>query len=632
MNWRPIDFQGIIDLDHQIVDQLDHYLQEKETRLASQILNVIESPPAENSPPHLPEFPLKLSEGVEGFSKRVRLVMKDQESLSFVETDRVVKELNGALWEFTEVLEGCISELFQQVRQVPISRWHISIFHVVHAIKDMLVHRIEDLIWAIRRLEKPLKEYCQKFRKTTCKWDYWRNMWKGVLDPELIRNLQQSERFLKTRYEEFNQHYAIYTHLSVKVEDYLQKMKSYPVLALLDMPDQNLYIDIFRLLKMLEFNRHPKKEVAKNTMQAIKYLASIDHVIKMFRTYYQELEEAFFNSSLEWKSLNQSEANFKEALQKLQGKVQDYQHELQQLKHTMSHYRLFMLKTDANPYIRSRWGFTEWIVGPEPVKAKKLLHLLYSTEELEHYLSDFTVALGRDTSIQLQREKAAQQEIQKLLHEMGQPLISRSMMRSRAMKLLEQLLICDEVGSPHVAMIDWVGDVLNKAMREDWKYQVLHEIPLFHQVYRLHQGLSEYMEDPAHAFRLDHFHHLFDQIEDWVDKEDIYAHVHEIEVDMNDMKTYLQDFFAVIQRTVKGKSQDPFLDETTHKFRQQLLEYRYIFGQFFFTIMTRNADGQQLRQQFLFVDQYFESIENLLNELRMSWEKNPRTGGKPFIE
>jgi hypothetical protein len=558
--------------------------------------------------------------------------MKHQDSSSSVDTERVVKELKGALWEFTEVLEGCITELFQQVRQVSINRWHISIFHVVHAIKDMLSHRIEDLIWAIRRLEKPLKEYRQKFRKKTGKWEDWQSMWKGVLDPELIRHLQQSERFLKTHYEEFNQRYATYMHLSVKVEDHLQKMKSHPILALLDGADQNLYIDIFRLLKMLELNRQPKKEVAKKTGEAIKYLASIDHVMKMFRTYYRGLKEAFFNSSLEWKSLNQAEPNFKEALQRLRGKVQDYQRELQQLKHTMSRYRLFMLKTDANPYIRSRWGFTEWIVGPEPAKAKKLLHLLYSTEELEHHLNDFTAALGRDPSLHSQQEKTAQQEIQKLLHEMGQPLISRSMMRNRAARLLEQLSICDEGGSPHLATIEWVGDVLNKSMREDWKYQVLHEIPLFHQMYRLHQGLSEYMEDPTHAFRLDHLHHLFDQIEEWVAKEDVYAHVHEIEVDMNDMKTYLQDFLAVIQRTVKGKSQDPFLDETTHKFRQQLLEYRYIFGQFFFTIMTRNADGQQLRQQFLFVDQYFESIENLLNELKMSWEKNPRTEGKPSME
>jgi hypothetical protein len=92
--------------------------------------------------------------------------------------------------------------------------------------------------------------------------------------------------------------------------------------------------------------------------------------------------------------------------------------------------------------------------------------------------------------------------------------------------------------------------------------------------------------------------------------------VHEIELDMNDMKTYLQDFLATIQRATRDKSQDPFLDETIHKLHHQLLEYRYLFGQFFLSIMSRNSDGMQLRNQFLFVDQYFESVENLLQNLK----------------
>jgi hypothetical protein len=132
--------------------------------------------------------------------------------------------------------------------------------------------------------------------------------------------------------------------------------------------------------------------------------------------------------------------------------------------------------------------------------------------------------------------------------------------------------------------------------------------------------LSEYFEDPTHAFRLERFRLLFDQIENWVEKGDVYSHVHEIELDMNDMKTYLQDFLATVQRAARDKSHDPFLDETIHKLRQQLLEYRYLFGQFFFLIMSKSLDGVQLRNQFLFVDQYFESVEILLNDLKASWE------------
>jgi hypothetical protein len=624
MSWRSIDFRGILDLDPKIIGQLEQFLQEKESRLAHQILHTVQSLPADTSSPILPTgASLKLSEAVEGFSRKARLFSREQFNHQLPtdnQAEHVVKEVNQGLWEFTEVLEGCVVELFQQVRLVPIDRWHLSIAKVVHSIKDILIHRIEDLIWTIRRLEKPLKEYCQKIQGKPKKWFEWPFFGKGYLDPNLLRNLQQTEKFLKMQYEAFNQHYGDYMLLSAKAEEHLEKMKNYPILALLDVSDQNLYVDVFRLLKMLELNRRSKKEVAAELTQALKQLSSIDHVIFVLRLYYRELKDAFFNSSIEWKSLNQEGENFKDALQKLQGKLKDYQQELRQLIHTMSRYRTFILKNDPNPYIRSRWGFTEWIVGPEPAKAKKLMNMIYSAQELDHNFTQFLESLARDPLTQQRIEYQTHQEIEKILHEMGQPLISRFMMRNRAEKLLEQLKACDEVGSPHMSTIHYFEDVLSQAMREDWKYHVLHEFPLFHQIYRIHQGLVEYFEDPSHAFRLERFRLLFDQIEGWVKKEDIYAHVHEIELDINDMKTYLQDFLASIQRAAKEKSHDPFLDETIHKFRQQLLEYRYLFGQFFSTIVAKSQEGLQLRNQFLFVDQYFESIESLLNELKASWE------------
>lgn len=198
---------------------------------------------------------------------------------------------------------------------------------------------------------------------------------------------------------------------------------------------------------------------------------------------------------------------------------------------------------------------------------------------------------------------------------MGQPLISQSMMRNRCERLLAEIKQCNEIGSTHKEMINYLNDVFAKAMRVDWKYHVLHESSQFHELFRIHQGLQTRLEDPAHGFRIERFGELFSQIEDWVRRGDIYAHVQEIDFDINDMKTYLQDFLAAIQRAARERSSDPFLDETVQKFRQQLLEYRYLFGQFFFNIISKNIDGQQLRNQFLFVDQYFETSENLLQDL-----------------
>ncbi len=619
MAWQPIDFQGIIDLDGKIVRQLEQFLQEKDNDLAYRILNLIPLSLDQEAPGSFISIPtpsLKLSEAVEEFSKKARLFNRTQKIKApiHLSADVIVKDVNSHLCEFVEILESCVVELFQQIRQVSIDRWHVSIFYVVNEAKNLLIHCIENFIWTIHRLEKPLRQYCEKIdQKSKNGWLRWFSFHRNFLDPSLLKNLYQSEKFLKIQYEAFQRHYQEYMALSIAIEDNLQKMKAFPVLALLNMEEQNLYIDIFRLLKMIELDRRSKDGVAADAVRALMQLASIDHVIILLDDYYHELEDAFFNSSLEWKSLKRERENFKKTLQKLQGKIQDYQRELKNLTEMMSRYRTFILKNDSNPYIRSRWGFTERIVAQEPIHAKKLLDLAYEAEELNGYYSLLNQSLMRDPLVQQQLEDEIHQEIERILHKMRQPLISQSMMHKHAEKLLEQIKACDEMGSPNMSTIDYVEEILSRALRKDWRYHVLHKFPLFHQLYRSHQGLVQSFEDPAHAFRLERFQLLFKRIEEWVGKEDVYSHIQEIELDTNDMKTYLQDFLAAVQRVVKEKFLNPFLDETIQKLRRQLLEYRYLFGQFFL-----KTAGIQLRNQFLFVDHYFESVENLLNELKAS--------------
>lgn len=624
MTWRPIDFYGIVNLDRSLVEHIHHYLQEKETRLATQLLGSLPSGGIEAGKPVLPAggAPLKLSEAAETFARQIRQLKREQLQQAH-QGEVLVRDLNATFWEFTEVLQGCAVELFQQIRQVRVDQWHRSVAPVVLAIKDMLIHHIDDLMWTIRRLEKPLREYSRKVSPVGSggKWNRWLKLFQyRQIDSALLNHLAQTEEFLKKEYEAFQQRYVAYQHLNVKVEEALDKMKTYPILALMDIQEQNLYIDVFRLLKLLELNSHPKGMLAQETVRSLKHLYSIQGVTRIFRIYYQGLKDAFFNSSLELKALANEAVDVEKGMTQLRAKVREYDQELKSLMVTMGRYREFILQTDANPYVRSRLGFKEWPVAPEPPKARALLNRIYLVEELKGWYESFLAALNRDPIAQERKEHSAHQDIDRLLHEMSQPLIAQSMMRNRAERLLAHMRDCDEVGSPHPETVTYMENVFARALRADWKYHVLHEFPLFHELYRIHRGLERHIDDPAHAFRMERFYDLFDQIEAWVRKGDVYAHVHEIELDINDMKTYLQEFLAAIQRTSRERASDPFLDETIHRFRQQLIEYRYIFGQFFLNITSKNLDGQQLRNQFLFVDQYFESIEILLNELKATWE------------
>lgn len=611
MSWNPIDFQGLMNFDPKIIEHLENYLQEKESYLAHQILTAVPFPPVELTPPSSSQTRIKFSEAVEGFTKKVRLVVKEEDSngRSDVLSRRVIKEINHALWEFTEILEGCAVELFQQIHGVPITRWQLNFVTVIQSLKESLILRIDDLIWVIRRMENPVKEFCQKFRSTKRSWLHSFFEKKPTLDSHLLDNLQQTEKFLNIQFEAFKKLFDELMFLTEEVQESLKTVKNYQVLKTLDVRNQTLYIDIFRLLKMLEINPQSKKEIAKELVVALKNLGEAGSIFHLFKSYLKELKAMLFKSSLEWKALNGGKES--SGFIHLKNRFEHLDQERYQFVHTLSRYRAVILKTDSNPYVSSRWGFTEWIVGPEPADTKKLLDLLYSSEELTTDFSGFLEILSKDPSSYQNQQNS--EEIERLLREIGQPLISLAMIRNRSERLLEELRKCDEIGNPQKEVISFVGNVLLKAMREDWKYHVLHEFPLFHRIYHIHQGLVNVFDDPAHIFRIERFRHYFLQIEDWIKKDNVSSHIHEIELDINDMKTYLQDFLASIQRLAKEKPSKS-LDKISRKFYQQLLEYQYSFGQFFHNLVKK-PDGQRMRYKFIFVDQYFESAENLLKGL-----------------
>jgi hypothetical protein len=613
MEKKAIDFQGIVDLDRKVVEQLEQYLQSKENYVAQQILHLIPHH-IEKDYPHLldSEKKMGLLEATERFSKKVK------NKIEFPEQYRTIqKKINDLIWNYTEVLEGCVTELFQQVREVSIDRWHISISYVVQHVKDLLFRRMEELGKVIHKLESLLEDCFHKFQSQSERWRNWLFKEKTI-DPNITKNLQKAEKSLITHFGNFTQQYNEYMYSSLSVEEDLQQMKNYPILAILTMPDQNLYIDLYRLLRILELEPHAKKGIKSEIVKSLKQLSSIDNIITILRVYLREMRESLFSSSLEWKSLDRNGENYFESQERLVNKVKNFEVELAHYLHTVSRYRLFILENDPNPYVRSRWGFTEWIVGPEPARGKKLLQLVYAGQELQQYFKQFAESLTKDLITVGVNEYQAHQRIDGLLHEMTQPFISKAMMKSRVEKMLQELKGCNEIGSPTFTSIYATEEILSRAMRLDWKYQVLIGFPEFHEIYHLHHGITEYFSDPSHSFRLDRFQELFSQIQKWVKNDNVTEHIEEIELDMNDMKTILQDFLATVQRAVREKSMDPFLDETTRKYQQQLLEYRYAFSQFFANIYKRSSHGTQLRNQFIFVDQYFESVESLLNELKQS--------------
>lgn len=629
MSWKPIDFQGIVALDNPVVDLLAQYLEEKEAQLGYAILKAIPTPHSTGSHPTLPPPSsgphLKLIDVIDYFSKRDFLSGNHgNQQISLEDWKSSVRQINSALWQYIETLEGCVTELFQQLEQISLEQWHVRLSDVVGAIKEILLHKMEDLIWAIKRLENLLwkaRYACENPQSKRLLWLKFSSLWTPLLDKSLETHLNKNQELLRNLYQKFTKRHRGYLSLLEQVEKSLTKLAAYRVLTSLDSDVRKQFIDLYQLLKLWEMNRTAKALPEREFVIALRNALSVDKATNLFRSYHQSLKKTLFEKSLVFKKQADELIDDSVGRTFMQESLTSCQAEIRTLALTIANYREFLLRADPDPYVRTRLGFPDRIVGSEPAQTKPLLNLEYDVEALGELYEQLVLSLKKSARMPTEEMRRIDKEVQDAIHEMGQPLATHRTMRSWAEKVLDNLQQIDELGSFDNHAISYIGQVFAKILRVDWKYNVLHGIPLFHQLYAIHLGLVPPIEDRFHANRLKKFHRLLQQVEDWVKNNKTQPHQHDIELDINDIKGYLQDFLGYVQRALnEPEMNEEKAGKLETEIAQELLEYRYLFGNFFYQLRQNELEGQIIRRQFLFVDQYFESIQYKLYELgQKSW-------------
>jgi hypothetical protein len=625
---KPIDFQGIITFDRVLVEQLHNYLNASQSHLARCVIHAIHPLSGETLPPELPvsdsEEPT-LRDAVQNFGKRIALIASHEKPLvGSKDWELAMRQINTALWEYVEVLESCVTELFQQLNQVGFEQWHSELMKVVVEVKEALIRRMDECEWMINRMEPLLWDYRKTCEKQSGKRQWWKKiltLGSSLVDRSLLPYLKKSRRYLKIQSKWFSQRYADYIELKKKIEQSLRKFKGYHVFAELDEPIQQDFKKVYELLKLWQLNLKTKSLPAREPIRALRSGFSMDKTAQIFTEYYRELAASLYEKSRKIK--DDSEDLYRDVSSRrfFTEVIKGIRAEIHTLGATIESFREFDLRTHPNPYVRNRWGFTEWVVGPEPEKTRELLDLVYEVELLDKLFEKLGTSVEKGpSSDSSQQLSGLYREIERTLHEMGQPLSSRVLMRSRAEKILEQLEEVDELGSFNPEVVDLTGMILSKAMRADWQYNVLYEITQFHQLYRIHQGLLGQNEDRKHLSRLNKFREIIKELEGWVTKCATHRHVHEIEVNMNDIRGYLQDFLGRVQQMAGHEESDAdSMVLQINEVLKKLLEYRYLFGSFFHMLHQHEPEGKLIRNQFLFVDQYFEAVESLLQEMRGKW-------------
>ena len=76
-------------------------------------------------------------------------------------------------------------------------------------------------------------------------------------------------------------------------------------------------------------------------------------------------------------------------------------------------------------------------------------------------------------------------------------------------------------------VVDNIAEIFSKALRADWQYHVLFEIPLFYEHYSIHQGIEGAIEDRKHVNRMNKFKELIEQLQGRVKNRVSHRHVRE---------------------------------------------------------------------------------------------------------
>lgn len=615
MTEKLMDFSGIVTLDKNLVDQVYQYLEAKESELSKKILHAVHIQQQLQAPSiHAPSTlsTAKLSDVVEFISKHIRQVVKNpaEASVNRKEWSSVVEMVNKAFWSYLEILEDIVRELFQQLDRICLIDWNESLFHVIEAVKEMLMHCLDDLHWALKRVEAQLKEYqwiCEGV-ESSFKMQVKKKLlfWFPVLDNSLMTNVEKVEKYLVFHFQQFSERYKRFRDSMKKIEDSLEKFLSYQIFSQFDLQHRDKIKRTYQYMKFWEMNEKTKILPQPDLVLALQSYITPQKSTSLFREYYSGLFQALFAKSDEIKNVPLENTNWKNLQEELKG----YLAEVHTLSVIVGKYRGFLNKNTSGTDFKKPSGVTDWLMGSEGAETKALLNMTYDLQKLAELYQGFIQAVQRKGVLLDTPILQVDEDVAKILHELNQPLISRTMMRlhaERLMILLEQL---DELSTGNKETVNYIQHVLLKVMRSDWRYQVLFDIPAFSHVYLIHHNLMRPHDDRLHLNRIHKFKRLIHQIEQWISHDDISRHLHDIELDINDLKIYMQDFLKHVQRMSAETENKTIIQD---RISRCLLEYRHLFGKFFHHLRDGKPQVQNLRRQFLFVDQYFEAVETALS-------------------
>ncbi len=607
MSLTSTDFRGITVIDHELIEQLTAFLGERERELTDAIYQSLGlDVPSEDL-----DAPL---------AERLQEVTDAVASTSSLDAYRTLQHTwNEALWRYLEILEGGVSQLFQQLDQVGIDEWTYELSQVVDGLEVLFREKMSSHTDAVILLENSLWRCSSKARGATLGWlpQSLQRVGSFLLDRQLLPNLRKSQRFLQTRYGGWQSRYAEYVKLGAQAEQSLKKFESFALLRNLSPESQEQFLLIYRILKIWEVDAKEKAILLQDLTRALKPRVASEEALGMYRAYYSLLHDSLFDASRALKLVSGgSQSHFESAKSEIHGELVGTRKELTTLGSALARYREFLLRTDPNPYVRSRWGFAEWVVGPEPTICRSLLRLELSVEGLAVQYQSFLEAVAKadiSSGFQPLDKTPAHSEIEGILRMMGQPLNSRHVMASHVDRLVEALRRFDELNAMYPETIPFITNVLSRALKTDKKYHLLHDNAQFSQLFCVHRDLiNPMLRQEDHDAVVARLRTQIAKILGWLVKGHLEKHMADVDIFAEEVTHTFQGILDRCEDTLPTLAIESEREAFVETQRSRLLELRYILGTYYRRLLKYPADGRQVRGQFVAADQILDAVEAAL--------------------
>lgn len=612
-------------LDDSMADKLTDYLAVKESQLSFRLVELIlQIEGVLTLPESMAPSSLKLNESVEEFGRKVTWAGQSSKKKPDERQWKVAAQrVNDLCWDYLELLEGCVVELFQQLDQIGFENWNVDLIRAATAIKDELNQRLDDLSWAIKRLEQQLKIYRRDCEARQGQNVWWRAMlrpFSHMLDSALGPTILKCSKYLNFRYRKFIERYAGYLQMYEGVQRKLDGLYDYRVLSSMDIYQQDKIKQLCFYLELWQQNNESRVLPRSEPVRALRCSLTIDRAASLFNEYHAALRKAVFDKSRLIKKQFRHIFIDKRSREPLLDNLDGYRTEIHFLNSLIARFRHFVQHTGQGTK-SNKAGFFARLFGSEKESRplRDLQKLSSQLKGLEGQTARFHVELKNEPVEGEKLTPAFKEEMSRHMHEMGQPLASQDLMHRHSKALTTGLQKLDEVASFDPDVVKYICRTLTKALCRDWRYHTLQSLPSYHDVYATHTNIVDLSGDRQHQLRLGRFQRLLAQIDGWLKNREMGSRTHEVELDINDIKAYLQDYLASVQRLVNDSSitfEDGIsINNEVERSAECFLQYMQQFGTFFSKLDLKDPEHRLLRRQLLFVDQYFEEIDRKFHEL-----------------